>query len=97
MRIETDIWLPTSLDEVESAPAEEKWKFDLKWEKGSKGTIKLAGTIDNICQILENDPIFKEKIRFNEFSNEIDVREVQWQETVKAWSDSSDAYLALYL
>lgn len=97
MKVNTEIWLPTSLDEVESAPPEERWKFDLKWEKSGKGTIKLAGTIGNVISILTNDPLLKGKIRFNEFSTVIEVNDVPWQQKLAPWNDTSDAYLANYL
>lgn len=92
-----EIWLPLSLDERESAPPEERWKFNLKWEKSGKGAIKVAGTINNIMAILTNDPLLKGKIRHNDFSTVIDVRDVPWQKEVAPWNDTSDAYLASYL
>ncbi len=97
MIVNNDIWLPESLDDVESTPVEERWKFDLDWEKTSKGSMKVAGTINNIAAILEHDPFLKGKIRFNEFSTEIDVRDMPWQQETAAWDDTSDAYLASYL
>lgn len=42
MMLDNEIWLPLSLDKRESAPPEERWKFDLKWEKSGKGAIKVA-------------------------------------------------------
>lgn len=82
MMLNNEIWLPLSLDERESAPPEERWKFDLKWEKSGKGAIKVAGTINNIIAILANDPLLKGKIRHNDFSTVIDVRDVPWQQEV---------------
>lgn len=76
MMLDNEIWLPLSLDERESAPPEQRWKFDLKWEKSGKGAIKVAGTINNIIAILTNDPLLQGKIRHNDFSTVIDVRDV---------------------
>ena len=73
MMLDNEIWLPLSLDKRESAPPEERWKFDLKWEKSGKGAIKVAGTINNIIAILTNDPLLKGKIRHNDFSTVIDA------------------------
>ena len=97
MMLDNEIWLPLSLDEREGAPPEQRWKFDLKWEKSGKGAIKVAGTINNIMAILTNDPLLKGKIRHNDFSTVIDVRDVPWQQEVAPWNDTSDAYLASYL
>ena len=97
MRANAEIWLPLSLDERESSPPEERWKFDLRWENGSKGAIRLAGSINNIADILEHDPLLTGRIRLNEFSNEIDVRDVPWHTELHPWSDTDDAYLASYL
>ena len=97
MMLDNEIWLPLSLDERESAPPEQLWKFDLKWEKNGKGAIKVAGSINNIIAILTNDPLLKGKIRHNDFSTVIDVRDVPWQKEVAPWNDTSDAYLASYL
>ena len=57
MMLDNEIWLPLSLDERESAHPEQRWKFDLKWEKSGKGAIKVAGSISNIITILTNDPL----------------------------------------
>lgn len=97
MMLDNEIWLPLSLDERESAPPEQRWKFDLKWEKSGKGAIKVAGSINNIIAILTNDPLLKGKIRHNDFSTVIDVRDVPWQKEVAPWNDTSDAYFASYL
>ena len=97
MMLDNEIWLPLSLDERESAPPEERWKFDLKWEKSGKGAIKVTGSISNIIAILTHDPLLKGKIRHNDFSTVIDVRDVPWQQEVAPWNDTSDAYLASYL
>ena len=97
MREREEIWLPPSLEEVEGIPDEERWKLDLTWEKSSKGGHKVAGTIGNVEMILENDPLLKDRIRFNEFSTQIDAHDMPWRKENMAWDDNCDAYLHSYL
>ena len=97
MIVKSDIWMPETMEELEAVPETERWKLDLKWDVNSKGFIKLSGTINNLVAILEHDPLLKGRIRFNEFSTEIDVRDMPWQEVLSSWNDTCEAYLASYL
>lgn len=59
-----------------------------------------AKTIDNILIILENDPLLKEKIAFNEFANRAELfGSVPWDPNMerRVWSNVDDAGLIHYL
>lgn len=57
-------------------------------------------TTDNIIIILENDPLLKGKIRFDEFSNRVQVvGAVPWDKgtEIRSWTDNDDAGIRHYL
>ncbi len=57
-------------------------------------------TTDNIIIILENDPLLKGKIRFDEFSNRVQiVGAVPWDKSaeIRSWTDNDDAGIRHYL
>lgn len=55
-------------------------------------------TIRNILEILQNDLNLKDKVKYNEFSNTIDiVGELPWSTLSKNWTGYDDAELRLYL
>lgn len=57
-------------------------------------------TTDNIIIILENDPLLKGKMRFDEFSNRVQVVGcVPWdnRSEIRAWTDNDDAGIRHYL
>ena len=68
-----------------------------KLEISKKGEI--TNTIKNVITILENDPMLKNKIGFNEFANRaLILKKVPWnREENSDWKDSDDAGLRLYL
>lgn len=68
--------------------------------KISSTTGAIAKTTDNILVILENDPIIKNKLAFDEFSNRALVYgPVPWDERAECrqWSDVDDAGLRHYV
>lgn len=57
-------------------------------------------TVDNVLIILENDPLLKDKIAFDEFSEQIiSVGSLPWdnREQKRCWCDSDDAGLRHYI
>lgn len=57
-------------------------------------------TVDNVLIILENDPLLKDKIAFDEFSEQIiSVGSLPWddREQRRSWCDSDDAGLRHYI
>lgn len=57
-------------------------------------------TTDNMIIILENDPLLKDKFRFDEFSNRVQVvGAVPWDKRsgVRTWTDNDDAGIRHYL
>lgn len=72
----------------------EKWLSKLEYTQ--KGTIK--NTINNIRLIIENDPMLKGKIAYNEFANRAEVRgKLPWRSKDGDWKDSDDAGLRHHL
>lgn len=69
-----------------------KWLSELKYtEQG-----KLRSTINNFLLIIENEPLLKGKIAYNEFSNRaMVVDKLPWRKDGKEcdWSDTDDAGL----
>lgn len=75
---------------------EEEWLGKLEYTQ--KGTIK--NTINNIRLIIENDPMLKGKISYNEFANRAEVKGVlPWRSKKDEgdWKDSDDAGLRHHL
>lgn len=76
-------------------------EIDTEWVKkldlDSKG--KVVNSIKNVITILENDPMLKDRIGFNEFANRaILTGELPWNKDVGAdWKDSDDAGLRYYM
>lgn len=59
---------------------------------------KIKPTISNILIILQNDPNLKDRVKYNEFSNTIDIiGELPWTRSSKEWDDVDDAGLRAYL
>lgn len=57
-------------------------------------------TTDNIIIILENDPLLKGKLRFDEFSNRVQVvGALPWDknDSIRNWTDNDDAGIRHYL
>jgi predicted P-loop ATPase len=66
----------------------------------SPTTGEIQKTIDNILIILENDPLLRGKIGYDEFSNRgIALGALPWnaQDTHREWSDTDDKGLRRYL
>ncbi len=66
----------------------------------SSTTGSPTKTIDNILVILENDPLLKDKIVFEEFSNRVyALGELPWDSDTskRVWTDNDDAGLRHYL
>lgn len=68
-----------------------------KLDVDSKG--KVINSIKNVVAVLENDPLIKGKIGFNEFANRaLLLGKLPWNSEIGAdWKDSDDAGLRLYL
>jgi predicted P-loop ATPase len=69
--------------------------------KKNDGTIKPENTISNCFYILENEPFLKDRIMFNELSNNIEiVKPMPWHDQtnfkVIPFTDIDDAYLRMY-
>ncbi len=75
---------------------ETKWLEELEYtERG-----KLKSTIDNALLIIENEPLLKGKIAYNEFSNRATVLgQLPWRKDkcVTDWSDSDDSGLRSFI
>lgn len=87
--------------EFEFEDGEETEEIDKEWlkllEYDKKGQI--TNTIKNVVTVLENDPLLKGKLGFNEFANRIIILgKLPWNKNVGAdWEDSDDAGLRFYL
>lgn len=74
----------------------EDWVLNLAANKNGQ----YAQTIDNVKLILENDPVFRKKIGFNEFTKKYKIFGVMpWNKdnSEKDWVDSDDAGLRHYI
>jgi predicted P-loop ATPase len=82
----------TSDEEV----VETAWLEELTYtDKG-----KLKSTIDNALLIIENEPLLKDKIAYNEFSNRATVLgQLPWRKdrSIADWSDSDDSGLRNFI
>lgn len=71
---------------------EVKWLSELAYtEQG-----KLRSTINNFLLIIENEPLLKDKIKYNEFSNRANVTgQLPWRRkgNMQDWSDTDDSGL----
>ena len=71
---------------------EVKWLSELAYtEQG-----KLRSTINNFLLIIENEPLLKDKIKYNEFSNRANVTgQLLWRRkgNMQDWSDTDDSGL----
>lgn len=85
-------------DFSENDDIDNSWALEL--QPGDRGKA-YANTIANVVLILQNDPKFKGKIGFNEFTYRRMVTErLAWDRGVfkeRVWSDTDDANLRLYL
>jgi len=93
--------LDEALEDFELEEGEEGKELDTEWlkllEYDKKGNI--VQTIKNTVTVLENDPMLKGRIGFNEFANRaVILDKLPWGKEVGAdWSDADDAGLRLYL
>lgn len=81
---------------VETGAADGNWESALS--VNSTGLIR--STIDNILIILENDPLLKGRLAFDEFSNRVLIKgAVPWdkRENSRDWNDTDDAGMRHYL
>lgn len=75
----------------------ENWIAELEVSTSTGGAAK---TVDNVLIILENDPLLKNKIVYEEFSNRVYVLgELPWEKSPerRIWTDNDDAGLRHYL
>ncbi|MBN7576001.1 hypothetical protein C1H57_12570 [Clostridium sp. 2-1] len=76
--------------------SETKWLEELEYtERG-----KLKSTINNILLIIENEPLLKGKIAYDEFSNRATViGQLPWRKDINIldWSDSDDSGLRSFI
>lgn len=83
-------------DQVEDDEISTEWLKKLEYtEQG-----KLKNTIDNFTSIMENEPLLKGKIAYNEFSNKIIVKgDIPWRKKkdYSAWTDTDDAGLRSFI
>ena len=92
--------LDEALEEFDLEGLEDE-EIDTLWvsklELDNKGQVK--NTIKNVVTILENDPLLKGKIGYNEFANRAIITDkVPWNDEIGAdWQESDDAGLRLYL
>lgn len=83
-------------DFAEIGEAEEERKWTNKLELDRKGGI--VPSTRNIITILENDPYFKGKIWYNQFSNFVCVNDgLPWDAEAKKWGNNDDANLRVYM
>ncbi|TGE31358.1 virulence-associated E family protein [Desulfosporosinus sp. Sb-LF] len=93
---------PTSPTSWTSSAATASSSSDRRWAEGltyrKDGT--LAATIDNIRLILENDPLLRKAVGYNEFAhhNEL-LRDLAWRGLDRGvcWTDTDDASIRHYL
>jgi len=80
-----------------TAGADANWMARLQI---SPTTGAIAKTMDNICIILENDPLLKGKFGLDEFANRgIVLGSLPWDERAerRVWSDTDDAGVQWYI
>lgn len=81
-----------------AAPADEIENWLAKLEVSQEGNV--CKTTDNVLIILENDPLLKNKIVYEEFSNRIyALGALPWEQgaDMRIWADNDDAGLRHYL
>ena len=85
-------------DKVDSADNtnSDDWLYELTYTE----TGNLKSTISNFNLIIENDPLLKDKIAFNEFSNRANViGQLPWRkkDNMTDWCDTDDSGLREYI
>lgn len=93
----------TSLGEEKMMSAQEEFdlvneEYDTEWLEGLEYTEngKLKNTINNFSLIIENEPLIKGKILFNEFTGKSAIMgQLPWRAkgNMNAWNDSDDSGL----
>ncbi|WP_433915059.1 VapE domain-containing protein [Ligilactobacillus aviarius] len=86
------------LDDFDSVELPEdytdEWKADLEYTKSGK----LLCSIQNIIQVLENDPALKGRITHDEFTGyDVITGGLPWNRQATQWSDRDDANLRVWL
>lgn len=80
---------------VQGEESNSDWALSLSTDKNDQ----YSPTIDNVKIILENDPILRKKIRFNEFTKKYKMLgALPWDKSnsEKDWTDTDDAGLRYY-
>lgn len=73
--------------------APDEWKDELELNKNG-----LVQSINNALIILDNDPLLKDSIRFNSFSQRREIiASLPWREDTGVWKDADDACLMHYM
>lgn len=81
-----------------ATPVEDNANWISKLQVGSTGAI--AKTADNLLIILENDPLLKGKLAYDEFANKaITVEGLPWDKRPerRVWTDNDDAGVRWYM
>lgn len=94
--------MESALEEFDEIEVDEETARDYKWTRGitrdKNGEIEV--TVPNVVLVLENDPLLKDKVATNAFSNRLMLRgSVPWRkiEHAENWTDADDAGLRNYM
>lgn len=77
-------------------------EYDMQWLEDLEynGQGKLRNTINNFSLIIENEPLLKDRIAYNEFSNRANVVEqLPWRAkgNLQDWTDTDDSGLRCFI
>jgi predicted P-loop ATPase len=96
---------PTSSEPPSDPPSgEPDWLTELLWKENKSGAYKLKDLSENVVRILQLDPRWQGRLRFNLFSQDIECSgELPWDqyhrpsEPTKLWSDQDATRLHSWL